>query len=49
MFLIHLWCSIHNSVDSASEDSSADSVKIVDNIRLDKKKKKKKHKHKSER
>lgn len=36
-------------VDSLSEDSSADSVKIIDNSRLDKKKKKKKHKHKSDR
>lgn len=36
-------------VDSMSEDSSADSVKIVDSSRLDKKKKKKKHKHKSDR
>lgn len=38
------------SVDSVSEDSSADdSVKLVDSSRLDKKKKKKKHKHKSDR
>jgi len=32
-----------------SDDSSADSVKVVDDTRLDKKKKKKKHKHRSER
>jgi len=32
-----------------SDDSSADSGKVVDNNRLDKKKKKKKHKHRSER
>jgi len=36
-------------VDSLSEDSSADSVKVIDSSRIDKKKKKKKHKHKSER
>lgn len=32
-----------------SDDSSAESGKIVDTSRLDKKKKKKKHKHRSER
>ncbi|XP_060852126.1 serine/threonine-protein kinase PRP4 homolog isoform X2 [Rhopalosiphum padi] len=37
------------AVDSMSDDSSADSGKVVDNNRLDKKKKKKKHKHRSER
>lgn len=36
-------------VDSVSEDTSVDSVKLVDDSRLDKKKKKKKHKHKSDR
>lgn len=37
------------AVDSMSDDSSAESGKIVDTSRLDKKKKKKKHKHRSER
>lgn len=32
-----------------SEDSSDDSVKIIETIRVDKKKKKKKHKHKNDR
>lgn len=36
-------------MDSESEDSSGDSVKIIEPIRIDKKKKKKKHKHKSDR